>query len=176
MEYAVMRGSLACGAGATTAGQLQGIKNWVSLVTSQSGISLSEAILNDYFQMVWDKGTEVNAVYCPMVLKRRISGFTAGTTKNTDAADKRLVNVVDIYEADAARIVKLFAHRHVTVSGDVNNDIVGLNEDLWKTAYLRNPKEVERPKSGDYVAGEIIAEMTLECLHGDGGFLGSAHY
>ena len=70
----------------------------------------------------------------------------------------------------------MFAHRHVTVAGDTNLDIVGLNEDLWKTAFLRNPKEVERPKNGDYKAGEIIAEMTLECLHGDGGFLGKAHY
>lgn len=138
MEYAAMRGSLACGTG-SAARRLKGVKNFLSLVTSQSGISLTEKILNDYFEDVWDNGTEVNAVYGPMYIKRKIGGFTGGATKNIQAADRRLVNVVDIYEADAATMVKLFAHRYVTVSGDTNYDIVGLNEDLWKIAYLRKP-------------------------------------
>ncbi|MCP3684122.1 MAG: DUF5309 domain-containing protein [bacterium] len=174
MEYAVLRGSLACGTG-SAARQLRGIKNSLSLVTSQSGISLTEAILNDYFQLVWDNGTEVNAVYGSMYIKRKISAFTGGATKNVDVTDRRLVNSVDIYEADAASMVKLFAHRYMTVSGDVNYDVVGLNEDLFKIAYLRKPFQRELAQTGDSTKGEVVTEMTVETLHYDGGFLGSSH-
>lgn len=174
MEYAVMRGSLACGASGVT-GQVKGIKNWLSLVTAQSGISLSELMLNDYLQNVWDNGTEVNAIYCPMYIKRKISAFTSGATKNYDQSDRRLVNVIDIYEADAAKVVKLFAHRHVTVSGDDNYDIVGINEDLFKVAYLRKPMSRPLSKIGDSSRAEVLSEFTLECLHQHSGFVAKAH-
>lgn len=174
LEYAVLRGSLACGSG-SAARQLLGIKNFLSLVTSQSGVSISETILNDYLQNVWSNGTEVNAIYGGMYMKRKISGFTAGATKQVQNTDRRLVNAVDVYEADAAKMVKLFAHRHVTVSGDTNYDLVGLNEDMFKIAYLRKPKSVEIAKTGDATKGEVIAEATVECLHNNAGFLAKAH-
>jgi len=174
MEYAVMRGSLACGTG-SAARHLKGIKNFLSLVTSQSGTSLTETILNDYLQLVWDNGTTVNAIYGGMYIKRKISAFTAGATKNVDVKDRRLINAVDVYEADAAPMVKLFAHRYVTVSGDTNYDIVGINEDLFKIAYLRKPFTRELAKTGDATKGEVVAEATLECLHQHGGFWGQKH-
>lgn len=168
-EYAVMRGSLVCGSG-SAARQLQGIKNWVSLVTSQSGVSLTEVSLNDRLQDVWTLGTEVNALYVPMYLKRKISGFTAGSTKFTDVTDRRLIAAVDVYQADAAKMVKLFAHRYVTVSGDVNYDCVGINEDFFRLAFLRKPILRELAKTGDSTQGEIVGEFTLECLHQAAGF------
>jgi hypothetical protein len=175
MEFAAMRGSLACSVADTTVGQLRGIKNWLSIVTAQSGVSFTEAILNSYLQNVWDNGVEVDAVYCGMRQKRKISGFTAGTTKFTKVEDKRLINMVDVYEADAARVVKLFAHRHVTIAGDQGFDIVGLREDLWRIAYLRRPFERELAKTGDATRGEVVSEATLECLHQYGGFVGREH-
>lgn len=174
MEYALVRGSLACGTG-SAARQLRGLKQSLSLVTSQSGISLTETILNDYLQNVWAvSSSEVNAIYAPMYLKRKISGFTTNT-KNIQATDKRLVNAVDIYNADAATEVKLFAHRYVTVSGDTNYDILGVNEDLLKIAYLRRPKVEEIAKTGDADKGVVIAEATLETRHYNAGFLASQH-
>lgn len=175
MEYAIMRGSLASGTG-SAARYMRGIKMSVSLVTSQSGVSLSEAILNDYFQLVWDNtSTEVNAVYGSMYLKRKISAFTAGSTKNLDANDKRLVNAVDVYQGDAASNVRLFAHRYVTVSGDTNHDIVAINEDMFKIAYLRKPFTRELAKTGDSSKGEVVTELTLENLHYNAGVWGKAH-
>lgn len=168
-EFALMRGSLACGTG-SAARQLRGIKNSLSLVTSQSGVSLTENILNDRLQNVWDTGSEVNALYVGMYQKRKISGFTAGTTKNTEASDRRLVNAVDVYEADAAKMVKLFAHRYVTISGDTNYDVIGIDEDKFKIAYLRKPITRELAKTGDSSNGEVIGELTLEARHYNGGF------
>lgn len=169
-EYAVLRGSLACGTG-SAARQLLGIKNFLSLVTSQSGTSLTEAILNDLFQVQWDNGSECNALYGGMYIKRKVSGFTAGSTKNVNSTDRRLVNAVDVYEADAAKMVKLFAHRHMTVSGDTNYDVMGLDEDKFRIAYLRKPTTVELAKTGDADKGAILFEATVECLHNHAGFL-----
>jgi len=176
MEYALMRGSLASGQ-TNVARRLRGVKASLSIITSSSGVSLTEAILNDYFQAVWTSSSAmVNAVYCPMYLKRKIGAFTAGATKNFNQTDKRLINVIDIYEADAATVVKLFAHRHVTISGtDTNYDIVGINEDYFKVAYLRKPFIQEIGKTGDFTGGNVVAEATLENLHYHAGFLGLAH-
>ena len=175
LEYALMRGSLICGSG-SAARQMQGIKNWVCVSTAASGISLTESALNDMLQAVWNSGTEVNAIYAPMYLKRKISGYTSGATKYVDLVDRRLVNSVDVYEADAARMVKLFAHRFVTVAGDYaagtnNSDLVGINEDFFKIAYLRKPFFRELAKTGDATNGEVVGEQTLECYHRGAGFV-----
>jgi len=170
-EYALMRGSMATGTG-TAARSLKGIKRFLLShnYTNASGISLTETLLNDRFANVWDDGTQVNALYVPMYMKRKISGFTAGATKNVETTDRRLVNAVDIYQADAAQNVKLFAHRYVYVSGDTNYDVIGIDEDKFKVAYLRKPFTRELAKTGDSTKGEVVGELTMECLHEDAGF------
>ena len=171
-EYAVLRGSLSCGNN-STARAMKGIKNWLlsNNYTNASGVSLTEALLNDRFQDVWSDGSEVNALYVPMYIKRKIAAYTgAATAKNVSVEDKRLVNSVDVYQADAAKMVKIFPHRHVTVTGDTNYDIVGIDESKFKIAYLRKPAIVDIAKTGDATKKEIIGELTLECLHGDAGF------
>lgn len=173
LEFAVLRGSMASGTG-SSARYLMGIKNFLSLVTSQSGVSLTEAILNDLFQVQWTNGSETNAVYGGMYIKRKISGFTAGATKQVQSTDRRLVNAVDVYEGDAAKMVKLFAHRHMTIAGDTNYDVLGIDEDKFRIAYLRKPITVELAKTGDSDKGEILLEATVECLHNHAGFLSKA--
>lgn len=173
-EFALIRGSIACG-NSSTARRMRGLRHSLSLVTSQSGVSLSETILNTYFQNVWDAGSEVDALYMGMYQKRKISGFTAGSTKQTMNEDRRLVNAVDVYEADAAKLVKLFAHRYVTISGDNNYDLLGINEDKVKVAYLRKPITRELAKTGDATKGEVVGELTLEVRHYNAGFFAQAH-
>lgn len=170
VEFALMRGTLVCGSGSTARSML-GIKGWLSNVTNASATSLTETMFNDYLQQVWEDGTEVNAVYAPIYLKRKISAFTAnGVTKNMSADDRRLVAAVDVYQADAAQNVKLFAHRYVTYSGDTNYDLVGINEDMFKIAWLRKPKTSPLAKNGDSDREQLIGEVTLECYHEDAGF------
>jgi hypothetical protein len=133
---------------------------------------MSETMLNDYFQLVWDNtSTEVNAVYAPMYMKRKISGFTAGATKKVAIEDRRLILAIDVYQADAASLVKLFPHRYVTISGtDTNYGIVGINEDMFKVAYLRKPQIQEVARVGDFTGGNMIAELTLQNDHPNAGF------
>lgn len=170
MEYALMRGSLATGNGSNGARQLGGLKNSLSLVTSQSTVSLSEKILNDLFQLVWDNtGVQVNALYGDMYIKRKVSGFTAGATKYFTQDDRRLINAIDVYQADAASMVKLFPHRYV--SGAAGHDVVGINEDFFKVAYLRKPVITQLAKVGDSTDGQVTVEATLEVQHPQAGFV-----
>jgi hypothetical protein len=171
MEYAVMRGSMVSGSG-SGARKLCGVKASLSLITSQSGTSMTEAMLNDYLQLVWDNTSiEVDAIYVDMYMKRKISGFTAGLTKNINADDKRLVLSTNVYEADAAKMVKLFAHRYVTISGtDTNHDLLGITEDKFKIAYLRKPEVKEADGTGyDFSGGNIVTELTLQTDHYNAG-------
>lgn len=190
IEFALVRGSIASGvasnAGSGSARQLQGIKNWftgtaTTNTANYSGATLTETVLNDMFETVWsNSGLQVDAVYTTMKGKRRISGFTAGSTKNVDAADKRLINSVDVYESDAAKLVKLFAHRYVTVAGDYTAaatpgfDVLALNEGTWAIAYLngREPKTFDLAKTGDAEKKEIVTELTLEARGVKGNFYG----
>lgn len=179
MEYALMRGSLACGVASSSSAsgrRLRGLKNSLSLQCQQSGISLSEVLFNDRLQSVWDNTSkQVNEVYSDMYIKRKISGFTAGSTKNVEASDKRLINAIDVYQADAASMVKLFPHRYVTVSGDVGHDVVGIVSDLFQIGYLRKPMSRELAKTGDSTKGEHVVEYTLKNLHYNAGFVALRH-
>jgi hypothetical protein len=173
IEFALLRGSIASGvasiSGAGSARQLKGIKGWITTNTSNySGATLTETVLNDMFETVWNStGDMVDAVYTPMKGKRRISGFTAGNTKNIAAEDKRLVNAIDVYEADAAHNVKLFAHRHVTISGDYGTtatpgfDVIAVKEDTWSIGEYRPVFVKDLAETGDFKAKEVITELTL---------------
>jgi hypothetical protein len=181
IELALMNGALTQSVVSTnTARALRGVKASLSLASVQSGISLTEAIFNDYLQLVWDNSRqEVDEVYGDMYMKRKISGFTAGSTKNTNNSDKRLVNSVDVYEADAAKMVKLFAHRYVNLSGSgsavTNHSLVGIKNDKFRTAWLRKPFMTDLAKTGDSDKAEIISEYTLECIDPTAGFHATEH-
>lgn len=176
-EYALMRGDgIVTGTG-SAARYMTGLKDSVTTnVTSQSGVSLSENILNDYFQNVWNSSKEfIDEVYVGGTLKRRISGFTAGATKNVETTDKRLVNTVDVYEGDFG-IVKLLLHRYVTLSGDSNNDIVGIKNEKYKIAQLRPPHTEPMAKVSDSTRAILVGELTLEYRNQLASFLARALY
>lgn len=174
-EFALMRASLVCGSGSTPR-SMRGVKAFINsgtgpLYTNASGVSLTEALLNDRLQDVWNAGSgEVDAIYVPMYLKRKISAFGTNITKNVAADDRRLVQSVDTYQADAAKLVKLFPHRYVTVSGDTNYDIVGIQEDKFRVAIYRSPYTRELAKTGDATNKEAVGEITLEVLSPKAGF------
>lgn len=176
MELTLMNGTLVSSASTNGARALRGVKASLSLSSlGTSSVSLTEAFFNDHMQIVWDNSTEeVDEVYGDMYIKRKLSGFTAGSTKNVDSDDKRLVNSVDVYQADSAKMVKLFAHRHVNKSSSgsalTGHDLVYIKNDKFRIAYLRKPFMVDLAKTGDSDKAEIITEYTLECLNPTAGF------
>lgn len=188
VEFALLRGSIASGvasvSGSGSARQLKGIKNWITTnVSNYSGATLTETALNDLFEGPWNQtGEMVDAVYTTMKGKRRISSFTAGSTKNLDANDKRLVNAVDVYESDAAHNVKLFAHRHVTVSGDYGTtatpgfDVIAVKESTWSVANYRPVFTKDLAETGDFKAKEILTELTLRAYNEKANAMGRVFF
>lgn len=169
LEYALVRSTTLTSGSSGVARAMVGIQ---AVITSHytnrnSGTSLMEDMLLDGLQDVWlDVGSDSTAdlILCPIQLKRRISSFTAGSTKYIDASDKRLVRPVEVYEADTG-MVRIMAHKDVaSAAATPGPTLLGLREDKWRVAYLRRPNAEARPKSGDFEAGEIIGEMTLEYL------------
>lgn len=174
-EFALLRSTIITGNN-STARQMEGLKECLTLDTSQSGVSLSETILNAYLQNVWTEGANVDLVLAPMTLKRRISGFSAGGTKFYNQDDKRLVQPIEIYESDASsKPIKLVAHRYMQINGDVNNDILGIEMDHFATAWLREPKVRPLAKTGDAERRQVIGEFTLECRNDLAGFIARRH-
>lgn len=167
-EYSILLNSLNCGS-ATVARTMKGILNWVVAcnATNQSGTSLSEARLIQFLERVWGYGGEVDEIYCGAVLKKRIDGFTANSTKNIDSEDKRLVNVVDVYESSFAPLIKIFLHRYInqvalTLTIANADNIIGIDSDKYAISYLRKPKMRDIARTGDSEKGEVVGELTLE--------------
>lgn len=170
-EYAVLLGSITTGATGATARLMKGVANWVvaTNICLVSGISLSESQMLDYLQRVWNYGGQVDEIYVGSLLKRRIDGFTAGTTKTMMQDDKRLVNAIDVYESSFAPVVKIFLHRYIDSHASLlsgQKAILGIHNDHLKVAYLRKPQMRELSRTGDAVKGEVIGELTLEARSG----------
>lgn len=154
-ENSIMHSSLTSGNG-TTARAMRGIKFQSSLTSMISVISLSETIFNTLMQNAFPFGIRYDTVVVPASYKSRISSWTAGSTKFTDVTDKKLVNLVDVYESDWG-VVKIVPHRYA-----ITGEIIFLQSDKVKLAYLDTPHFEEYAKTTDGMNGLIRGELTTE--------------
>lgn len=174
IEWSLLNGVAAAG-DASTAREMGGIFDQVTTnKVANAATAFTETLFVDYMGTVWLTSSKgVDAAYVGAKGKRVISGFTAGSTKNVEAKDKRLISAVDVYESDFG-IVKLFLHRFVNdvlAVADTGN-IALLNESTWAIAALREPNNFDAPKGGDYEKGAIIGETTLEGRYEKANFVG----
>jgi len=166
MEWLTLNGAFASGSSGVARG-LSGITGMISTnVTARaSGTSFTETELNDILNDVWTQvGSEYvsDVIVCPMVISRRISGFTSNLTRNIDATSKRLVNQVRVYDSQVGQSVMIIPHKDLnSAAGTVT--VLALREDLWKHAFLtgREPKWEELSKDGDRDNGQYITEFTV---------------
>lgn len=166
LEFALINGSRSSG-DSGAARQMAGI---VNIVTSHytnrlSGTSLSETEFND---MMFDAAVDVGMDSTPdmllttLRLRQKVSTFTAGNTKYISAEDKKLVRPVMIYETDFGA-VRIFGHKDVpSAAATPGPQVLLLNEDSWKIAYLRKPQKTLLAKDGDRDNAMIVGEATLE--------------
>lgn len=173
-EFNLLRSTVATGTG-SSARTMVGLKAAITTVaTAQSGVSLSETILNDYMQNAWAQGGEPTDILVGSRLKRRISGFTANTTRFTTNEKEELHNVVDTYYSDFG-VFRIRLHRYMTVSGDTNFDILGIDPSKFRVAYMRQPEHISLAKTGSATKGMIEGELTLEYLAENSSFKATAH-
>jgi hypothetical protein len=171
-ELTILRGSRASGNNAgASARRLAGLYNFITTLASTvaSGTKLTESLFNDALEAMvnQDNGAEVMReleCYVGSRLKRVISAYTAGSTKNVNSADKRLTNVTDVYESDYG-IVKIFYHRYALST--TNSNATALFVDMSRLAiaigeeiHQLSDAEVAQTKHGKM--GVIRGELTLE--------------
>jgi len=164
MEFVTVNGVYAS-AGSGVARTMAGFERMISTnaTARSSGQSFTEQELNDIMQDVWDQvGAEYvsDLIVCPMVISRRISGFTANLTRNIDAKEKRLTNQIRVYDTQVGQTVKIIPHKDLrTTAGSLV--VMALREDTWKHSFLREPFWQENAMDGDRDNGQYITEFTL---------------
>jgi len=160
-EHALLRGSDASGNASDTARRMNGLLNAVTTnVSSVSGVTITETIFNDLLQDVWDSGGKTRDVLCHGYLKRRISSYVGNATKNFDQGEKRVTNIVSIYDSD-------FSTVSVQTSRDMPNSagehtLAVIDRDLFAKAWLRPVVTKRVAETADSIDIVILGELTLE--------------
>lgn len=158
VEKAWLQGTGNSGASGTARkvyGALALITTNVETGTGTGNEALTEDMFNDLLQTVYDAGGRPRNVLVNSSKKRTISGFTASTTKYTEAEGKRLTNSVNVYESD-------FGVMEITLDTFMPSDkVLVYQKELWETAVLRPITVDDYPSIGSYVAKTIEGEMTL---------------
>lgn len=163
-ELDIVRSTLVSG----TSGTVPKMKGIISGITTNataqtSGTTLNLSILLGLMQDVWDNGNGkmVTDLFMGGTMKRRVSTFTTSNTKNVNATEQRVVEVVNILDTDFGQI-RLNLHRFVQISSDATARILGVNMDSWRLAYLRKPFIQELSRTGDATKKQVIGDLTLE--------------
>lgn len=162
-EWSILHGVKAAG-DASTAREMGGLFDLTTTNAVAETGTLTETRLGDYIQLGWENSSaKITEIYGGAYVKRTISGFTSGLSKNIDASDKRLVNAVDWYETDFG-LAKVFLHRYidsVVSSVGTHNLLLVAPETLFYSG-LREPVNKDVPALGDYEKGVIVGEFTIE--------------
>jgi len=172
MEYVTVNGDVV----ARLSGIASGMDGFDSMISTNvtfraSGTSFTETELNDMMEESYDQVSMeyiADLLVCPMIVKRRIAGFTSNLTRNIDASDKKLVNEIRVYDSTVGQTVKIIPHkdvRKVNLSATLGNALAvyALREETYKYSFLvgGEPKWQELARDGHRENGMYKTEFTL---------------
>ena len=155
LEYDAIQGTRTDYTETSTGSIMGGAQGWITSNSTALGDNpLDEKALNDLSNDVYDDGGNPTEVYLGGWLKRKISSFSTNV-KNVEAADKRLINTVDIYINDFGQL-KIMLCRDVTAGY-----LLLIEPKLWALSYMIDPHKEDRAKTGSATRGVIIGDATL---------------
>lgn len=165
MEFITINGVGASGASGTARGMI-GINGLISTNISarNSGTSFSETELNDIMQESWNAVSSeyvADVLLCPMVIKRRIAGFTTNLTRYISAESKKLQGDIQVYGSQVGKDIAIIPHKDVNAAAGTLT-VYAIREELFKYSFLREPMFQELASSGDYTLGQYLVDFTLE--------------
>lgn len=167
MEWATINGQYASGNSGVARG-MSGIDQCIStnVTVRATNTSFTETELNDIIQQSYDQvGMEYIAdmVVANVVIKRRVSSFTANNTRNINASEKRLTKEVRVYDSEVGQTVMVLAHKDAPAGVGLLK-VYALREDAFEYCFLVDsgePHWEERAVDGDRTNGTYITEFTL---------------
>ncbi len=129
--------------------------------------TITEDILLDVMQGIWDVGCEADTVLAPMNQKRKISDFTdkGRLTINQNATEKKITLSVRVIETDMGTVA-IVAERFIkpeTDNGKEYDKLLVFQKDIFERLTLRPIKEDQLAKSGDSDKRMLVTEQTLKC-------------
>ena len=136
-------------------GQVGGVDSPGTLRTDGTQRAFTEAQLKDVVKQCWDSGGDPSMIMLGSFNKQKLSGFTGGSTKMTQATDKTLVAAIDIYESDFGSMTV------VPNRFSRSRDCFVIQPDMWAVAYLRDFQMLDLAKTGDAQKKAMLAEYTL---------------
>ena len=136
-------------------GQVGGVDSPGTLRTDGTQRAFTEAQLKDVVKQCWDSGGDPSMIMLGSFNKQKLSGFTGGSTKMSQATDKTLVAAIDIYESDFGSMTV------VPNRFSRSRDCFVIQPDMWAVAYLRDFQMLDLAKTGDAQKKAMLAEYTL---------------
>lgn len=133
--------------------------NTVASVTDGTLRDFTEDQLNNAFQAIWEQGGRAKSIYVGGAHKRKIGTFTGGTTVNTAADKKTIINAVDYYEGAFGKYTVVASYLMRT------RTVLLIDEKTWNVSYLRKIEKKNLPANGDFEAKMLVTELTLEALN-----------
>ena len=136
-------------------GAVGGVDTPGVLRTDGTQRSFTEAQLKDVVKQCWDSGGDPSMIMLGSFNKQKLSGFTGGSTKMSQATDKTLVAAIDIYESDFGSMTV------VPNRFSRSRDCFVIQPDMWAVAYLRDFQMLDLAVTGDAQKKAMLAEYTL---------------
>ncbi len=165
IEKALLTGSRVTG-NVSLARHLAGAINYVTTNATGvgSGTKMTESFYNGLCELCYTAGGDPDETYVGARLKRVISSFTAGVTKNMDSSDKRLINGLDVLENDFG-VQKIYASRLIPSTTITNAACLIIEGSKFKVAILREVGDVANvAQDSSGTKGVIEGELTMEAL------------
>lgn len=179
IEHAIFQGSLATGNASQNAARFDGFI-WAHSASSASSLAsvndastatMTEDVFNEFLERLWTTGARPKDIFVNGKMKRRVSTFTASSTKFVDMADTSRRQVVSMYESDF-QIVNIHLSRDVPQAlgtAGLCHYVIAVDLDMWKKAWLDRPFTEPLGKTADSYDGVIVGELTLEYGHESAG-------
>ena len=177
VELALHRGSAVSGTN-SVAPQFNGLLNaGLSGMTSSSGTTLTERVYNDIVTLAYAFSLNPRQVYCNMLVKRTISGFSTNVQRFIEAGAKKQLNVIDVYESEQG-LQEIIKSRYQLQAASVTaqgNSWVAIDPDYFNVGILRPVREYPLGKDGDRDRYLLVGEMALVVRARGAGFGATGH-
>jgi hypothetical protein len=146
--------------------QVNGFGNGATTRTySTSPTAITEAQLKQALQNVYkNSGESPEYALVSPANKQNISAFSGPGTRFIEVEDSTLMTKVDVYESDFGEvkmIPDIFLAPH-TVSSTLYTDVLLINPNYIRVAYLRPFQTIPLAKTGDSDQKMLLVEYTLE--------------
>jgi len=147
----------------STARQLTSAANQISAATTNtagSNRSLTEALVLDVAQKVYEKGGDATQMQVTPSHSVTVAGFATASGRQRDfGSSTTVVNSVDILVTPFSTI-SVVPNRFLDA-----NTVLMLDTEYWSRAVLRPMQTIVLAKTGDSDKRQMLTELTLVCEH-----------